>query len=201
MGGPAVQHPDAYLSADDFLERYEGVNAEWVDGQVVPMTPVTPRHQRIVNLLVSLFELYCDEREAGVVLSGPASMKLGGVVREPDVMLVARKHEDRITARCLEGPADLVVEVISPESRARGRGEKFYEYEAGGVREYWLIDPVRRQVEQHRLGTEGVFETVSLGDPPRLSSEAFPGIWIDPAWLWEERRPKLNAILKEWGLV
>ncbi len=200
MGAPATL-PDVYLSADEFLARYEGVNAEWVDGQVVPMTPVTPRHQLIVNLLVSLFQHYCDEREAGVVLSGPAAMKLGETVREPDVMIVAREHEDRITARCLEGPADLVVEVISPESRGRDRGEKFFEYEAGGVREYWLIDPVRRQTEQYRRTAEGLFEVVPAGEPPRLRSEVFPGIWIDPAWLWEARLPKLNVVLREWGLV
>lgn len=201
MGASVVRQAEPYLSAEEFLERYDGVNAEWVDGSVVPMTPATPRHQLLVNLLSSLFQFYCDEREAGVVLSGLTTMKLTGAVREPDIMVVARKHEERITAKCLEGPADLVVEVISPESRVRDRGEKFYEYEAGGVQEYWLIDPIRRQVEQYRRTEDGIFLSASLGDPPRLRSEVFPGIWIDPAWLWEERLPKLNAILKEWGLV
>lgn len=41
----------------------------------------------------------------------------------------------------LDGPADLVVGIVSPDSVGRDRGEKFYEYAQGGVPEYWLIDP------------------------------------------------------------
>ena len=50
-------------------------------------------------------------------------------------------------ATYLDGPADVVVEIISPESRLRDRGEKFAEYEMGGVREYWLIDSERHEAD------------------------------------------------------
>lgn len=46
----------------------------------------------------------------------------------------------------MDGTPDLIVEVTSPESLARDRGEKYVEYEAAGVREYWLIDPDRQQI-------------------------------------------------------
>jgi Uma2 family endonuclease len=42
-------------------------------------------------------------------------------------------------------PADLAVEIVPTESRLRDRGQKLAEYEMGGVREYWIIDPERRQ--------------------------------------------------------
>jgi Uma2 family endonuclease len=56
----------------------------------------------------------------------------------------------------------LIVEIISPESSGRDRGEKFYEYEMAGVREYWLIDPQREQVEFYELNAEGRY-TLLLG--------------------------------------
>ena len=48
-----------------------------------------------------------------------------------------------------------MVEIASPESRLRDRGEKFAEYEAGSVREYWLIDRERKEADFYRLGERG----------------------------------------------
>ena len=81
-------------------------------------------------------------------------MKIGPDLpgREPDILFIAREHLDRFRDTYLDGPADLVVEIISRDSRARDRGDKFYEYEQGGVREYWLLDYLRRQAEFYQLG-------------------------------------------------
>jgi hypothetical protein len=49
---------------------------------------------------------------------------------------------------------------VPPESRSRDRGEKYYEYEEGGVREYWLIDPVRRKAEFYQLGADGYYPAI-----------------------------------------
>ncbi|MFQ5793902.1 MAG: Uma2 family endonuclease [Candidatus Bipolaricaulia bacterium] len=43
------------------------------------------------------------------------------------------------------------IEIISPESRLRDRGEKFAEYEMGGVQEYWLLDPEEKRVDFYML--------------------------------------------------
>jgi Uma2 family endonuclease len=189
-----------FLPYDEFLRAYDGVHAEWVDGTVVPMTPVTPRHQRVANFLTLLFQVYCEERDAGSVLSAPVQMKLARSAREPDVMVLLPEHAARITEAYVDGPADLVVEVVSPESRTRDRVEKLREYEQAGVREYWLIDPARQQADVYRLSDGGRFEAVPLGTPPRLASEVLPGVVIEAAWLWAEPLPKLSAVLREWGL-
>jgi Uma2 family endonuclease len=53
--------------------------------------------------------------------------------------------------------ADLVIEIISPESRTRDKADKFYEYEQAAVKEYWLIDPDRKRTEFYTLGDDGFF--------------------------------------------
>ena len=189
------------MSYEEFLRAYDGVHAEWVDGTVVPMTPVSPRHQQVANFLVSLFQHFCEAHQAGVVLSAPVQMKVGSSGREPDVMVVATEHRDRITPGHLDGPADLVVEVVSPESRGRDRNEKFSEYERAGVREYWLVDPQRRQAGFYSLSEQGVYEAVMPDGEGRFESRVLPGLWIRVEWLWQEPLPPLLGILKEWGLV
>ena len=196
----ASQAATDLITYEEFLHAYEGAHAEWVSGHVVLMTPVSPRNQWIANFLVAILQHVFDERGTGVVLSGPVQMKCGDSAREPDVMVLRREHADRVTDSHVEGPADLVVEVISPDSRVRDRGEKFYEYEQAGVPEYWMIDPSRRKAEQYRLDASGTYEPVPLGDPPRLRTELLEELWIDPAWLWSQPLPKLDAVLEEWGL-
>ena len=92
----------------------------------------------------------------GVVRFAPFQMKTGPNLpgREPDLLFIAQEHLDRLKGTYLEGPADLVVEIVSPDSGARDRGEKFYEYERGGVPEYWLLDYARRQAEFYQLGQD-----------------------------------------------
>jgi Uma2 family endonuclease len=197
----AIQVSSTTMSYEDFLKAYDGIHAEWVHGEVVPMTPVPPRHQQIAIFLSALFQHFCEQRRAGVVLSGPAQMKVGDVAREPDVMVLTPEHADRIKPSCVEGPADLVVEIISPESRGRDRGDKYYEYEQAGVREYWLVDPQRRRAEFYHLTGDGVYELVRSDERGRFESRVLPGLWIEVGWLWQEPLPPLLGVLKEWGLV
>ena len=94
-----------------------------------------------------------------------------------------------------------MVEIISPDSRARDRGEKFYEYETGRVREFWLLDRPRKQAEFYRLGEEGIYELVPIGEDGIFRSILLNGLWLKVEWLWQEQLPPLMSVLKAWGLV
>ena len=62
----------------------------------------------------------------------------------------------------LDGPADLVIEVVSPGNRGVDRGEKYVEYEQGGVPEYWLLDPERETHEFYQLRANGLYELATI---------------------------------------
>ena len=196
-----IQVSSDVMSYEDFLKAYDDVHAEWVHGEVVPMTPVSPRHQQIALFLSALFQHFCEERQTGTVLLAPAQMKVDDVAREPDVMVLTAEHADRVHSSFVDGPADLVVEIISPDSRGRDRGDKYYEYEQAGVREYWLVDPQRRQAEFYHLGERGTYEPVLPDERGRFESRVLPGLWIEVEWLWQEPLPPLLGVLRQWGLV
>jgi Uma2 family endonuclease len=99
----------------------------------------------------------------------------------------------------IDGPADLVVEVVSPESRTHDRVEKFREYQLAGVRDYWLIDPAAKTAEAYRLSVDGSYERVADASG-RLTCIALPGFWMDAAWLWAEA-PDEWAAYEAWGLI
>jgi len=121
--------------------------------------------------------------------------------REPDILFIARENLGRLKLNYLDGPANLAVEIISPESQSRDRGEKYYEYEEAGVEEYWLLDPTRKRAEFYRLGDNGIYARIVVADDGIFRSEVLKDLWLKVDWLWQEPLPPLMSVLKEWGLV
>lgn len=121
--------------------------------------------------------------------------------RSPDVFFVRNEHLERVKRLYLEGPADLVIEIISPGSRATDRGDKFYEYEQGGVPEYWLLDPERQQTEFYLRGDDGIYRLVPPGNDGIYRSQALSGLWLNVDWLWQPLPPPIMDVLRKWGLV
>lgn len=199
---PETPSPPAKMTYEEFLVWADGTRAEWVDGEVITMSPASRRHQRLAVFLTTLLEHFVEARQSGVVLAAPFQMKTGASLpgREPDVLFIAQEHLERLKENYLDGPADIAVEIISPESRARDRGDKFYEYEQGGVREHWLIDPIHQRAEFYRLGDDKLYSLAPVDDGI-FRSAVLEGLWLKVDWLWQEPLPLLLAVLKEWGLV
>lgn len=187
----------ATMTYDEFLEwANEDTLAEWVDGKVVMASPASVKHQMLVRYLTRVLSEFADTFDLGPVLPAPLQMKLSHSGREPDVLFVANSHLDRLQGTYLNGPADLVVEVISPESGARDRGEKFYEYEAAGVPEYWLLDPEAERAEFYQIDEHGKYQQVAPDSDHIYHSRALPGFWLKTGWLWREPLPRVTVTLR-----
>ncbi len=118
--------------------------------------------------------------------------------REPDIIYVAPENEPRLLANYLDGPADIAIEAISRGSEAVGRGNKFEEYEAGGVREFWLLDPNRREALFYIRDENGLFRPGVVRDGV-FQSAVLPMVKLRVEWLWEQ--PPILGILREWNLI
>lgn len=188
------------MSYEEFLSwADEDTLAEWVNGEVVMAGPASKRHQMICDFLMTVISLYVERHHLGIVLSAPFQMKLKNG-REPDLIFVAESNLARLKETYLDGPADLAVEVVSPESAARDRGEKFYEYAQGGVPEYWIIDPQIPWGDFYRL--EGSFyRPVFSSDRGVYRSGILPGFRLHVEWLFREPLPKTLDILRELEVI
>jgi Uma2 family endonuclease len=186
----------------DWLD--EDTWAEWVDGEVQMVSPAGDRHQDLAGFLLVIFRHWLEAHDAGIVRPAPFVMRLPAPVsrgREPDLLVVTQAHLGRLRPTFLDGPADLVVEIISPESVGRDRGEKFVEYEQAGVPEFWLPDPDRRWAEFYQLGADGRYRTVFAGASGVYESSVLPGFRLPVDWLWQEPLPKVAKALRELGLT
>lgn len=192
--------PPARMSFEEFLEHGPETHAEWVNGEVIEMSPPIEDHQDVSILLASALRAYADDHHIGKVLAAPFLMKTGPNLpgREPDILFIAGENLHRLKRTHLEGPADLVVEIVSRESRGRDRGDKYVEYEQGGVREYWLLDPERMRGEFYALDERGMYQNMAIDEDGVFRSAVLPGLWLNVGWLWQRPLPSLRSILAEW---
>ena len=199
----ALPPPRQKTSYEEFLALDGEGWAEWVDGEIIAMSPPIEPHQDLTLFLATILRLFVQQNKLGKVIIAPFQMKLeirpSG--REPDLLFIKNENLARLNSKYLDGPADLVVEVISPESRARDRGEKFYEYEQSGVPEYWIIDQARKKAEFYVLGADGYYELANADQDGIYRSQAVSGLWLKVAWLWLAPAPDLMNILIEWGMI
>jgi len=176
----------------------ESTQAEWANGEGITFVPPTVLHAQLSRFLFFLTGLFVEARDLGEMFSAPIEMRLARSAREPDLLFLAHHHRHRLKETRLLGPADLVIEIVSPESSRRDRVEKLAEYEEAGVPEYWLFDPrPRRRTADFFHLRDGRYGGAPLDADGRHHSTVLPGFWLRPAWLWDDPLPNVLACLAE----
>ena len=189
------------MAYEEFLDWHPASGlAEWVNGEAILMPPPSLQHQDLIAFLSDRLRWFVRSRDLGKVFFAPVQMRLRTSGREPDILFVAKEHHNRFRELYLDGPADLVVEVISPEGRSRDRIEKFREYQQAGVREYWLVDPARQEAEFYALDEDGVYQPLLVGSDGVFRSDVLKGFWLKVGWLWQDPFPLLATVLKAWEI-
>lgn len=193
--------PRRRMSYEEFLDWLdEDTHAEWVNGEVIMHSPVSARHQKVGRFLLRVLSEWVERGNLGEIMYDPFQMKIGPDFpgRAPDILYVAQENLARLKPNLLEGPADLVVEIVSPGSRGVDRGDKHFEYERGGVREYWLIDPERTLAEFNRLEPDGRYHLATPDENGVFRSAVLPGFWLKVDWLWQDPPPAVRDVLSAW---
>jgi Uma2 family endonuclease len=154
---------------------------ELLFGRLYVMPSPTVLHQTVLQLLWE--HLRGIARSAGGrAFVAPLDVALADhSVVQPDVIYVAAERLEILRTR-IEGAPDLLVEVLSPGTARRDRGEKLSLYARSGIREYWLVEPESRQIEI--LVNEAGRFVVALPVGGLYRSQQIPEIHLDVAEFW-----------------
>jgi Uma2 family endonuclease len=184
------------VSEEEYLEQYAAHYHEWVKGVVVKMTPVSYRHDLCTDYLRDVLKAYFALNPIGRVVGAPFVMRLDAVdtVREPDLQVILNTNSGQLADTAMIGPADICIEVVSPESVARDYGEKFEEYEKAGVREYWIIDPARRSCLFYRLQETKLYATIQPDADSSYHTPLLPNLALHVPRFWQDELPDFFAI-------
>jgi Uma2 family endonuclease len=176
----------------------EDIRAEWVDGEVIVMSPKSVEHGDLFRFLIVVLNGFVELHDLGKVMGSELFVRFPKQRRRrlPDLLFVSAARQDLFRKAHFEGAPDMIMEIVSPESEARDWRIKYLEYEAAGVREYWVIDPMSEHVELYVLSDKQRYERIAESEG-WLTSTAVPGFRLKTAWLWPDTRPKAIEALKE----
>ena len=197
-----VAAPSAVMTEEEF-ETWcdEDVKAEYVDGEVIVHSPVSTRHSDVVLFLAGLMRVIAQQHDLGRVLGPELQVRLRpGLRRVPDLLFVAKERADMIQPTLVEGAPDLIVEIVSPDSVERDWREKYLEYQAAGVGEYWVVDLEYQRMAVYRLSEERRYKAVPAEEGV-YRSQLLPGFWLRAEWLWQEPLPNELDVAREMGLL
>ncbi|HSU14413.1 Uma2 family endonuclease [Longimicrobium sp.] len=144
----------------------DGNRYEVIGGELYVSPSPRPLHQEIVARLGDVIRPFVAEHQLGRAVPGPIDVLFAeGDYMAPDFVFVCQGRVSCFTRRGLEGPPDLVVEIVSPETGRRDRGLKRDRYAHFGVAEYWVIDPEKKRIEIHRATDDPGRKTeIATGD-------------------------------------
>ena len=132
----------------DYYELPDYVRAELIDGQFYYMASPGLIHQKLLGELYFKFKVYIQENAGPCdVFLSPLDVFLDSddsTVVQPDLMIVC--DETRLGPKGISGAPDFIIEVISESTGKKDYTVKLNKYWSAGVREYWIIDPVKGRI-------------------------------------------------------
>ncbi len=157
----------------DALPYEEGRKWELLEGELIPVSSPTPKHQSIVRRLLIALTLFLERTSQSGIVWSDVEFALSDDYRvRPDVLVVLGKRAAEIDAGGIPVPGapDIAVEVISPTERAVDSQAKVQAYLRYGTQEVWQVFPRSRTVMIHR----GAAST-TLSDTEAIATPLLPG--------------------------
>jgi Uma2 family endonuclease len=135
-----------YYTYEDYCQ-WEG-RWELIEGMPYAMSPApVPAHQSVGAQLCNLFiEALKNCKNCKVFLPLDWKIKEDTIV-QPDLLIVCNKIEKKF----LDFPPVLVIEILSPSTASKDRGEKMELYQSQKVKYYLIVDPKFNKIEVYQF--------------------------------------------------
>jgi len=162
----------------------DGHRYEIIEGELFVSPAPTIKHQMVSLNLTMILGAHVRANQLGRVLTAPCTVRLTpDEPVEPDLFFVSRDRERIVGDQAVNGPPDLIVEILSPSGTGRDRVTKFNRYAQVGVAEYWIIDPAEETVEQYAL-EEGGYVRLAPHADGTWGSRVMPDLRLTVAQLF-----------------
>ncbi len=189
---PAVKL-DTY-TYQDYKNFDDSMRCEIIEGEVVMMAPAPSIiHQLISSDLHYILKRFFIKRKCqvfhpptDVLLDYQYNFENAKIILQPDIIVVCDKN--KLDFQKVLGAPDFVIEILSPSSLKNDLLRKYVLYRDYGVKEYWIVNPDARTINQYFLVNKDYEETIFYLDEPDkniIKSRLFEGLEIPLSEVFE----------------
>ena len=135
-----------------FKSLPEGTLCQLINNNLVMSpAPTDPQQKILMDISAQLF-FYISKNQLGEVRVAPYDVYFNRKnIYQPDIVFIAKENINKIKEDGLHWTPDLVIEILSPRTAKYDLEDKKDVYERYGVKEYWAVDPVSKQVYFFKL--------------------------------------------------
>ena len=165
---------DDYRHLPDDGKQYQIIGGE------LYMTPApTPYHQEISLNIATILREFVKEHHSGKIYTVPIDVILSMTdIVQPDLVFVSRDRLNIITKKNIVEAPDLVVEILSEHTESIDRKKKMTLYGKHGVKEFWIVDPSKKVIEQLVLKENFYHLHSTVSGTQKLSSVVLDGLTL-----------------------
>ncbi len=151
-GRDKMQVPQERIyTSEDYWNLPEGQRAELIDGKLYSMTPPSFIHQKLIQQLGRIIGNHISTQNGECeVVPAPFAVNLNAddkIWVEPDISIICDKS--KLTQKGCKGAPDWIIEIVSPSSTRMDYSVKLFKYRTAGVREYWIVNPMKKAVQTY----------------------------------------------------
>lgn len=138
-------------TSEDYWNLPEEQRAELIDGKLYAMAPPNFIHQKLIQQLGRIIGNHISNKNGECeIVPAPFAVNLNAddkIWVEPDISIICDKS--KISDRGCKGAPDWIIEIVSPSSIRMDYSVKLFKYRTAGVREYWIINPMKKAVQTY----------------------------------------------------
>lgn len=163
----------------DYAKLEENAPYQLINGMFVKSPSPVPYHQSISKHIQ--FKLYTLEQQGkGKVFDAPIDVYLSEEnTFQPDLIFIVTERLSIIGNKKIEGPPDIVIEILSPHTAYYDLRQKKEVYEQYGVKEYWIVDPMAKRIDVYENKGKKYVLITSAAETGEVSSELLGGFSVN----------------------
>ena len=139
---------------EDVQKLNNGNRYELIDGTLYMLASPSTMHQKISGEIFGQIREYlkgksCEVYFAPMDVNFEKKLEKSNNFVQPDIFVICDKNKKRKNQ--ILGTPDFIVEIISPKDELKDRFEKLNLYFINKVKEYWIVDPIKKRIDTYIL--------------------------------------------------
>ncbi|MFX0140685.1 MAG: Uma2 family endonuclease [Candidatus Hodarchaeota archaeon] len=192
----ARKRVDERMTFEEFCSVVdEDQKAHLINGVMILESPSSNSHEDLFGFLYFILRGYVRKKKIGIFRGSRTLIRFSEYSgAEPDLLFVSNANRHMVKSQYIDGPPDMIIEIVSTSTRHLDRGKKKKLYAQFGVKEYWLIDPYR-QTAEFFYNHQGNWMPLLVDENGIFHSKVLTDFWFRVDWLFAEEFPDELEVL------